>query len=157
MISDYPPPIDNHSTPLLLAILSWWKDSEAFPRLLFNVTEFTPSLGYYRGSAKGFIIWQEALDPTYYQRPLEERFIVANQLAWRNGSGVFRTALDRSSVLHPSIKENCEILHTIAGVIVSSWALLYDITEHSSRSDYETHQAELRGNYERNGTHESPR
>lgn len=52
-------------------------------RLLLKETEREPELSRYRGSKEGFSMCQQALDPLYYQRPLEERVGVAIVLAER--------------------------------------------------------------------------
>ena len=64
------------------------------PRLLLNETERETNMGYYRGPKEGFLIWQQSLDPLYYQRPFEERFEVATSLAyWGNAPDVLRLSL----------------------------------------------------------------
>lgn len=64
------------------------------PRLLLNETEREPSLACYEGSKEGFSMWQQTLDPLYYQRPIEERFAVAMDLIYRgNGAEVSLLAL----------------------------------------------------------------
>lgn len=88
-------------------------------RLLLNETGREPDLSYYQGSKEGFLMWQQALDPLYYQRPLEERFKVAMSLAYRrNGPKVLRSALARGalpSLAHCLTDRNGEtLLHAIA-------------------------------------------
>lgn len=156
MILDFALTNNDYSTPLYLAIMSLSKRSEVFPRLLFNETEVTPSLRIYNGSAEGFIVWQEALDPTYYQRPFEERFELANSLAQRNGSAVFRIALDRGSILHSSNKENDEILHVIAASIKLDWTVLSRYPEEPIVGYYETCRERFIGRYKRNIEDEIP-
>lgn len=156
MISDFPLTNNNHSTPLYLAITSLIRRSEVFPRLLFNETEVTPSLRHYNGSVEGFIRWQETLDSTYYQRPFEERFELARFLAPRNGSAVFRTALDRGSILHSLKKENCEILHVIAASIEYNWMLPSRYPEGTLMSCYCMRRDHAKGKNERNIEGESP-
>lgn len=70
------------------------------PRLLLNETEREPDLACYLGSKQGFSMWQQALDPLYYQRSLEERFEVAMSLTygWKNGPEVLRLALARGAL-----------------------------------------------------------
>ena len=64
------------------------------PRLLLNETEHEIDMRWYRGSKEGFSIWQQALDPLYYHRPLEERFEVAMEVSHiGNGPEVLRLAL----------------------------------------------------------------
>lgn len=144
---------DHHSTALQIAINIPIKISEALPRLLLNETEFTPSLSSYRGSAKGFVLWQEVLDPGYYQRPLEERFEIARVLGRYHEPKVFKTALDRDSVIRPWTEGNCETLNVIARSIGRIWV---DYTGGNSMSDHETYHAVLEGNCERSSAHQSP-
>lgn len=91
----------NHSTALQLGMKFPNRFPKRFPRLLFNETEFTPSSLEYRGSAKGFVLWQESLDPIYYQRPLEDRCEVARDFAWGNEYELFKTALHRDQLSIP--------------------------------------------------------
>ena len=64
------------------------------PRLLLNETECEPRLGLYSGSKEGFSMWQQTLDPLYYQRSLKERFQVAMSLVYGwNGPEILRLAL----------------------------------------------------------------
>ena len=58
--------------------LNCYISSEAtkLPRLLIKETE-RADLGWYRGSKEGFSLWQQALDPFHYQKPLAERIEVA--------------------------------------------------------------------------------
>ena len=53
------------------------KEEIKIPRLLINETERRPDLDWYSGSKEGFSLWQQALDPFYYQKPLTERIEVA--------------------------------------------------------------------------------
>ena len=62
--------------------LDCYVSSEAIklPRLLMNETERGSDLCLYRGSKEGFSLWQQALDPLYYQKPLVERIEVAVEI-----------------------------------------------------------------------------
>lgn len=88
-------------------------------RLLLNETGCEPDLSNYQGSGEGFSMWQQALDPLYYQRPLEERYEVAMALTYhQNGPEVLRSALARGalpSLTHCMTDRNGEtLLHAIA-------------------------------------------
>lgn len=131
--------------------------SNEIPRLLFNETEFTPSLSNYRGSANGFVLWQEALDPIYYQRPLEERLEIARVVALGNEYEVFKKALDRDSILHPLTKENCETANVIAQSIGRKWGSFSQDTDGSLVSYHELRREDLEGDCERNSAEWSPR
>ena len=75
-------------------------------RLLLSTTEKEANIGFYRGSAEGFSLCQQALDPLYYQRSLEDRVATAIQLANRyNVSETLRLSLARGPLppLPPSI------------------------------------------------------
>lgn len=64
------------------------------PRLLLNETEHEIDIRQYRGSKEGFILWQQYLDPLYYQRTLKDRVTVAIHLAFiNNGPEVIRISL----------------------------------------------------------------
>ena len=64
------------------------------PRLLLNEAERGADLDRYSGSKEGFSLWQQALDPFFYQRPLVERIKVAYTLAGnRNGPDVLRLSV----------------------------------------------------------------
>ena len=64
------------------------------PRLLLNETERETNMGYYRGPKEGFSIWQQSVDPYYYERPLQERFDVATTLSYQgHGPDVLRLSL----------------------------------------------------------------
>ncbi len=156
MISDFPLTNNNHSTPLYLAIASPSNCSEDFPRLLFNKTEFIPSLENYNGSAGGLILWQETLDPTYYQRPFEERFELAAFLAVANGSALFRTALDRDSILHSSSVEGFRTFIVIAASIVRNGAILSEYPEAPYKAYYERPRENIKGRCKRNIEDEKP-
>ena len=82
-------------TPLDLYIGNFTaKEEIKIPRLLLNETERESDLGWYSGPKEGFSLWQQALDPFFYQRPLEERMKLAFSLAEHdNGLDVFRLAV----------------------------------------------------------------
>ena len=64
------------------------------PRLLLNETGRESDLDWYSGSKEGFSLWQQALDPFFYQRPLKERIEVAFTLAEQdNGPDILRLSL----------------------------------------------------------------
>ena len=70
------------------------KEELIVPRLLLNETERGSDLGWYSGPKEGFSLWQQALDPFFYQRPLEERINVAFSLAGNNnGPDVLRLSV----------------------------------------------------------------
>ena len=70
------------------------KEELIVPRLLLNETERGFDLGLYSGPKEGFSLWQQALDPFFYQRPLEERMNVAFSLAGsNNGPDVLRLSV----------------------------------------------------------------
>ena len=70
------------------------KEEIKIPRLLLNETESGSDLGWYSGPKEGFSLWQQALDPIFYQRPLEERIDVAFSLAENNnGLDIFRLSV----------------------------------------------------------------
>lgn len=59
-----------------------------------NETEHEIDLDSYEGSKEGFSVWQQYLDPLYYQRPLEERVGIAIDLAMNwNGPDTLRLSL----------------------------------------------------------------
>lgn len=90
-----------YSTPLEAILWNGMQYLEAVERLrlLLNETEREPDLACYLGSKEGFSMWQQALDPLYYQRPIEERFEIAVKLASSlNGPEVVRLALTRGAL-----------------------------------------------------------
>lgn len=109
-----------YSLPLQIVLrddMNYFKAVEG-SRLLLNETGREPDLSMYQGSKEGFSMWQQALDPLYYQRPLEERFEVAMSLAYRhNRPEVLRSALARGalpSLAHCMTDRNGEtLLHAI--------------------------------------------
>ena len=94
---------DDLSTPLGMIMLCSKNHQEVMEKspLLLNETEHEIDLGCYKGpSGEGFSGWQQVLDPTYHQRPLEDRVAVAKCLMRGsiNGYDVVRRALSLDSV-----------------------------------------------------------
>ena len=94
------------------------------PRLLLNETERGSDLDWYSGSKEGFSLWQQALDPFFYQSPLEERIEVAFSLAGNdNGPDILRLSLALGP-LPP-------LAHSTTDVIGRT--LLHAVAKHMSR------------------------
>ena len=58
-------------------------------------------LRFYHGSEEVFTLWQQSLNPQYYEIALEERIEVAIELCWyhfSNGPALFRRALTRDHI-----------------------------------------------------------
>ena len=89
---------DAYSTSLQLVISNHINYLEAVQgsRLLLNETEYDEiDISWYCGSREGFSMWQQSLDPLYYQRPLKERVGIAIDLAdsATNGPDVIRLSV----------------------------------------------------------------
>ena len=93
---------DHFSTPLarMISNLKSHREAQQKSPLLLRETEHDADLVYYRGSGEGFSGWQQVLDPTYYQRPSEQRLAVAKSLMQTicNGYDVIRRALSLESL-----------------------------------------------------------
>ena len=95
------------------------KEEIKIPRLLLNETERDSDLGLYSGPKEGFSLWQQALDPFFYQRPLEERIEVAFSVAKHdNELDVFRLAVALGPLpplAHTTFNSNGRtLLHAVA-------------------------------------------
>ena len=71
-------------------------------RSLTKKAEVDPSfLRFYHGSVEVFTLWQQSLNPLYYEIALEERVEVTIELCWyhfSNGPALFRRALTRDHI-----------------------------------------------------------
>ncbi len=91
-------------------------------RLLTKKAEVDTSfLRFYHGSEEVFTLWQQSLDPQYYELPLKERIEVAIGLCWEhfsNGPALFRRALTRDHIPRPAIGmrdgKGRTLLHAVA-------------------------------------------
>ena len=95
------------------------KEEIKIPRLLLNETESGSDLGWYAGPKEGFLLWQQALDPFFYRRPLEERIDVAFSLAENDiGVDVFRLSVALGPLpplAHATFNANgITLLHAVA-------------------------------------------
>lgn len=95
------------------------------PRLLLSKTEREPDLRNFYGPPEGFSMWQQAIDPLYYQRPLEERVDLACYLvSIGNDAEVFRIALNCNrispQILSMAGKDWEEALHAVTGSMNTS-------------------------------------
>ena len=91
-------------------------------RLLTKKAEVEPDfLRFYHGSEEVFILWQQSLDPQYYEIPLKERVEVAIGLSWEhfsNGPAVFRRALTMDHIPRLAVSmrdgKGRTLLHAVA-------------------------------------------
>ena len=83
--------------------------------------EVDPSyLRFYYGS-EGFTLWQQSLNPQYYEIALEERVEMAIAICWCfvvSGPALFRRALTRDHILRLAVgmrnSKGQTLLHTVA-------------------------------------------
>ena len=92
-----------YRSPAELAIEAHYPDSSVdISRLLTKKAEVELSfLRFYHGSAEDFTLWQQSLDPQYYDIAMEERIEVTIGLCWQhfsNGPALFRRALTKDHI-----------------------------------------------------------
>lgn len=91
-------------------------------RSLMMKAEVDPSfLRFYNGSEEVFTLWQQSLNPEYYEIALEERIEVTIELCWyhfSNGPALFRRALTRDHIPRLSVGmrngKGQTLLHAVA-------------------------------------------